>query len=183
MATVTVRAQPKTTEEKFDELFHEHSDLIYNAAFAITANEYDAEDALQTIGLRLIRMDLSDELLSHPKAYLHRAAVNEALSIVRSRQRRKEVPFIVEDDDGNERECDDVVRKFAAAHREMEPQRRLLEAIALLETDDVALLLLYCEGHTEREIAEIYGERQGTVSSKLSRAREKLRKLMIEEAS
>jgi RNA polymerase sigma factor (sigma-70 family) len=138
---------------------------------------------LQTIILRLMGRELSDELLAKPKGYWWQAAVNEALSIVESRKRWTTEPIFVKDEDRNQRESDDVARKTAALHHEADAQRRLMDAIARLEPDDVGLLLLYREGYDDREIAEIRGEREGTVSSKLSRARKKLKQLMMEDAS
>ncbi|HEY2381642.1 MAG TPA: sigma factor, partial [Terriglobia bacterium] len=74
MATITVKAKPTTAEEKLEELFRQNSKLIYNAAFRITGNADDAEDVLQTIILRLMGRELSDELLAKPKGYWWQAA-------------------------------------------------------------------------------------------------------------
>ena len=43
--------------EDFERTFREHHDLVYRAAYRITGNAEDAEDALQTLFLRLLRRE------------------------------------------------------------------------------------------------------------------------------
>src|SRR5262245_40910633 len=72
-----------------ERLFREHYQLIYRTAYSITGTRQDAEDVLQTIFLRLLKRESPPDLETRPKRYLHRAAVNAALSIVRSRRRQR----------------------------------------------------------------------------------------------
>ena len=59
----------------------------------------------------------------------------------------------------------------------------LLETVRQLpEHDRDAVYLYYYEEYTIREIAKILGEREGTIRSRLSRARKKLRAIMEGEA-
>ena len=57
----------------------------------------------------------------------------------------------------------------------------LEELFALPPADRAVLHLYYYEGYTTDEIARITGQRPGTVRTRLSRAREKLRRLLTEE--
>ena len=59
---------------------------VLAAAYRITGNQEDAQDVLQTVFLRLVRREGGAWLSDSPGAYLHRAAINAALDIVRSRK-------------------------------------------------------------------------------------------------
>ena len=39
-----------------EQIFLEHKDLVYRAAYRVTGNSSDAEDVLQTVFLRLVRL-------------------------------------------------------------------------------------------------------------------------------
>ena len=59
-----------------------------------------------------------------------------------------------------------------------EERQELEELFALPPEDRVAIHLHYYEGYSTDEIAQILGCRPGTVRSRLSRARDRLRKLL-----
>src|SRR5262249_6097041 len=88
MSTVTVpvlNQEPPSLD--FDEVFRQHSPMVYRTARAVTGSPEDAEDILQTIFLRLVRLESAGPLLKNPEAYLYRAAVNLSLDVLRARQR------------------------------------------------------------------------------------------------
>jgi RNA polymerase sigma-70 factor (ECF subfamily) len=182
MTSSTVQGQQQQPwREKLDKLFREHSQFVYRAAYTVTGNPYDAEEVLQTIFLRLVGRDLTDEILANPKGYLHRAAINEAISLLRARQRRMTVPLLVKQTGKQEEENPEIVARAAASERDNVARERLQEAIAQLEPDSLAILVLYQQGFTDAEIAAIRREPRGTISSKLTRIRATLKKLMTEE--
>jgi RNA polymerase sigma-70 factor (ECF subfamily) len=182
MASSTVQEQPQQPwREKLDKLFREHSQFVYRAAYIVTGNPYDAEEVLQTIFLRLVGRDLNDEILANPKGYLHRAAVNEAISVLRARERRMTVPLLVKQTGKQEEENPEIAARTVAAHRDIVVRERLQEAIAQLESDSLGILVLFQQGFTDAEIAAMRREPRGTVSSKLTRIRATLKKLMTEE--
>jgi RNA polymerase sigma factor (sigma-70 family) len=91
MSTVTVSKgikEPLTHE--FDDLFRDHYAMVYRSAFSVTFNTEDAEDVVQTIFLRLLRNGLPTGV-KNTRGYLYRAAVNEALNVVRSRRQTQDV--------------------------------------------------------------------------------------------
>src|SRR5262245_9480111 len=74
--------------EELDDVFREHSRLIYRAAYSVTARPEDAEDVVQALFLQLWRRGLPFEFGKNPRGYLYRAAINLALNVVRARRRR-----------------------------------------------------------------------------------------------
>src|SRR5260370_4561623 len=95
IAQVNMAVMPTSEAEKdgqlgpglpgLEEAFRNHKDLVFRAAYRVTGNSSDAEDVLQTVFLKLARQErLAD--VKNPRAYLHRAAVNAALDLLRSKK-------------------------------------------------------------------------------------------------
>ena len=43
---------------RLEQIYLEHKDLVFRAAYRVTGNLSDAEDVLQTVFLRLVRLNL-----------------------------------------------------------------------------------------------------------------------------
>src|SRR6185295_11943779 len=77
----------KTLEREFEEVFRLHHDMVFRTAYGVLGNSSDAEDVVQTIFLRLLNRGSSPDLTRNAAGYLYRAAVNESLTLIRSRKR------------------------------------------------------------------------------------------------
>src|SRR5262244_1384616 len=111
--TLTVGTHPGTNHtSEIEKAFLENHEMVYRAAYRVTGNASDAEDVLQTLFLRLARREwMPDRQFGWP-AYLHRAAVNIAVDIVRSRAR----DAVLEDGDIRLQESrPDPHREYSAA--------------------------------------------------------------------
>lgn len=136
-------------EREFEDLFHEHYPLVYRTAYSVTGSREDAEDVVQTIFLRLYRRKEWSGLKGNPRAYLYRAAVNEAVSVVRSRRR-----LLLTDDPG------ELEKPLASSGSSREPalQGEFLKTIAHLGKSAVEILILrYEHNYTDAEIAKLHG--------------------------
>ena len=71
--------QDGPAEPTLDQVFADHRELVFRAAYRMTGDASDAEDVLQTVFLRLARRAEVD-LAPSPASYLHRAAINDLLS-------------------------------------------------------------------------------------------------------
>ncbi len=152
------------------ELFEQTSARIYRLLLRMTGNPDDASDLTQETYVKgLNRLEQFDGR-SAVASWFYRIALNEALQF----RRRRSVGT--------------VKLQALAPSRPAEVQgsatdlRLDLEgALANLSSDDRALLLLkYQEGLDYRGIAEVLECAEGTVASRLSRARERLRELLRE---
>ena len=76
-----------------EEVFREHHAMVFRAAYRVTGNADDAEDVLQTVFLRLVKRDSGAEPVDNMASFLHRAAVNAALDLLRARQNIRSVPL------------------------------------------------------------------------------------------
>ncbi|HWB95617.1 MAG TPA: sigma-70 family RNA polymerase sigma factor [Bryobacteraceae bacterium] len=154
---------------EIEDIFRQYSPLVFRAAYRVTGNAADAEDVLQTVFLRLMRREAGAEALEHVESYLHRAAVNTALDLVRSRQRAS-IPLA------------EIAPPAASAalapdrlHASAEIRAWLREAVARLSPRTAEMFALrFFEGKTNPEIARACQTTEGTVAVTLSRARDRL---------
>jgi DNA-directed RNA polymerase specialized sigma24 family protein len=61
---------------------------VFHAALRVTGRRSDAEDALQTVFLRVLARGEHELLARHPAAHFRRAAVNAAVDLLRTRAAR-----------------------------------------------------------------------------------------------
>jgi RNA polymerase sigma-70 factor (ECF subfamily) len=156
-----------------EELFREHHGAVYRAAFRITGNAMDAEDVLQTVFTRLLRREEQPDLSENAGSYLHRAAVNAALDLMRRRKRSRKVDL----DEVGESLVDvsDVGPERARGSREL--KARLREAMSRLSPRQAEIFTLrYLEGLGNLEIAKMLGASQTSIAVLLHRARHRLQK-------
>src|ERR1039458_9044924 len=89
-------APPEPAHLSVDDLervFRESHAAVFRAAYRVTGNASDAEDAMQTVFLRLLKRDAAADAVENMPSFLRRAAVNAALDIVRSRQGIRNIPL------------------------------------------------------------------------------------------
>lgn len=168
-ATRTATAQ----SPPLDRIFTLHHRRVANAAYRVTGNSSDAEDVLQTVFLRLLRRVPTDppETLG---PYLHRAAVNASLDLLRRRRRQ---PAISLDEDDTGPGPRDLAPTPDHVGLGTELRQQLRQAIAGLSPRAAEIFVLrYLEGYGNKEIAGLLGTTQSTVGVTLHRVREQLKK-------
>src|SRR5262245_22943754 len=153
-------------------LFREHHDRVFRAAFRITGSVVDAEDVLQTVFLRLSRRG-AVSLEPNPGSYLHRAAINASLDLMRQRARTESIPI-------------DDVSPILVANPKLSPELQqrnrelrdcLRRAISKLGEKSAEMFVLkYYEGYDNTEIAQLIGTSAMVVGVLLHRARARVNK-------
>jgi RNA polymerase sigma-70 factor (ECF subfamily) len=165
--------QDEALPEDLEQLFQEHSRLVYRTAFAITGSRHDAEDVLQSVFVKLLQRGLPPNARPHPERYLHRAAVNLSLNVLRNRKRRRVV------DDLELVEIPAAQGDGGDGAREHDEYERLTKAMTHLKPRALEILLLYYKhGDSTAEIAERLGTSQSTIAVTLFRIRARLRGLL-----
>jgi RNA polymerase sigma-70 factor (ECF subfamily) len=163
----TVPATPQRLPEEFERIYREHSKFIYRTAYRITGNSEDAEDAMQTLFVRMLRRELPADFDRNPRAYLYRAAVNISLNIVRDRR------FCAHDQDSEDSSSHEPSRGEEAA------RETLRQALAELSPKAAEILILrHVHGYSDAEIAKFLGTSRGTIAVSLFRTRARLRKVI-----
>jgi RNA polymerase sigma-70 factor (ECF subfamily) len=161
---VLEEAAVPTLPREIEELFETHKSMVYRAAYRVAGNSSDAEDALQTVFMRLLRREDAPAEMRSPESYLRRAAVNAALDIVRARQAAKNLPL-------------EDLPTPAACTELRELRQQLRTAIATLPPKWAEIFTLrFFEGYSNPEIARMLGMSQVLVAVTVHRARRRLQK-------
>jgi RNA polymerase sigma-70 factor (ECF subfamily) len=146
----------------FAELYARHYDVVFRAALRVTGRAPDAEDALQTVFLRVLAAGELEQAARHPAAYFRRAAVNAALDLLRRRAVHGETPY-------------DEAALETAVERPVLLKEQLRRALATLPTDDATMFLLrHVEGLSNEELAGVFGIEKNNVAVRLHRIRIRL---------
>jgi RNA polymerase sigma-70 factor (ECF subfamily) len=152
-------------EDLFAAIVRRQSLFVFRVAFAIVRNSHDAEDVVQETFLRVYRGSAWKDMRNE-RAFLARTAWRIAVDrLPRSREVAAEV-----DHASTELGPEDAVlsaEKMAVVHR-------LVDALPEELRQPLALSTVY--EMTSREIAGIMGIAEGTVRTRLTRARQVLKK-------
>jgi RNA polymerase sigma-70 factor, ECF subfamily len=161
--------------QELESLFREHHDRVFRAAYRVTGSVVDAEDVLQTVFLRLSRRTGTINLDPSPASYLHRAAINASLDLMRQRARTDSIPL---------EEVAPVLAASARLNPELQSRNSelragLRRAIAKLGEKTAEMFVLkYFEGYDNTEIAKAMGTSAMVVGVLLHRARTRVKKEM-----
>jgi RNA polymerase sigma-70 factor (ECF subfamily) len=167
-------AAENTGFQDLGELFTAHYKGVYKVAYRITGSHGDAEDALQTIFVRLTPGWTGRDLTPNARAFLYRAAINASLDIVRRRRRANSVSLDAVDPD---QQSPSSAASPADDLADKELRELIRQAVAKLEGRAAeAFALRYYEGYDNARIAEVLGTSQMVVAVTLHRARTRLRK-------
>jgi len=164
----------------FNQLILEYQQMAFNVAYRILSDEDKAMDATQDAFLRGFRA-LHQFRGGSFKAWLLRIVTNCSYDQLRVKQRRPTTPIddLVEDDEHSTLVEDPGERPEEHVER-MELGSAIQAALSLLpEEQRTVLVLSDIEGLSYEEIAEVTLVSLGTVKSRLSRARAKLRDYLL----
>ena len=169
--------------DAFGILVERYQTKIYNLALRMCGNEDDAFDLAQESFLRAWRNLGSFQFESAFSTWLFRLCSNICLDFLRAKKRRAAVSLTMTDDEGeeNQLEIPDPGKTpeeavFAAEDREL-----LTRALNELPADQREILTLRAiDDLSYSEIARILNLQEGTVKSRLSRARTALRKKLLQ---
>ena len=153
--------------------FREHHAMVFRAAYRVTGNANDAEDVLQTVFLRMVKRDPASQPVGNMASFLHRAAVNAALDLVRARQNVRSIPL----DELEPVLAEPAHRSPERAQSSGEIREWLRGALARLNPRIAEMFMLrFFEGRDNPEIAQLLNTTPGTVAVTLSRTRDRLEK-------
>jgi RNA polymerase sigma-70 factor (ECF subfamily) len=166
------------SESLFKSWLAEHGATVLKVARAYTLTNEDRRDLVQEILLQVWRSLPQFQGRAGALTWIYRVALNTALGWHRrERRRRVHQRPIFEVEDLPVTGLDGAQR---AIHCEV--VERLHAAIRRLPRTDAALVLLYLDDMSYRQIAEVLGISENNVGVKLHRARKALGELMKEES-
>ena len=176
-----IRRAQRGDADAFEQLLLEHQKNVYNLCYRMAGNPDDAMDLSQETFLRAWRCLDQYQFVSAFSTWLYRLCSNICIDFLRRRRRQQTVPLTFEDADGEE-------QTYAVPDAQPLPEEQvelkltretLAAAMAQLLPEHRAVLRLRVVNEMSYEqIADVLDIQIGTVKSRLSRARNQLKKIL-----
>lgn len=179
--TAIIAAAQQGDLRAFDELVSAYQELAYSVAYRILGNADAAMDATQEAFIRAFQ-GLSRFRGGSFKGWILRITTNCSYDQLRYKQRRPSTPIddLVEDDEHSSLLFAEEEEPEAYAERQ-ELGMAIQRALGVLPSDQRAVVVMSdIHGLSYSEISEAMQISVGTVKSRLSRARGKLRDYMLQ---
>lgn len=153
------------SKEKFARLAEKYMDTIFRVAYSWLKNRDSANDVTQEVLIKLYKTTTEFETEAHIKNWLIRVTANECKMIFRSPWSKRE----------------DIADYAETLGLEDESYSDLFQAVMNLDKKySVPIMLFYYEGYSTAEISTMIGVPEKTVSTRLFRARTKLKDYLQE---
>ena len=153
------------TDTEFCKYAEKYIDTVYRVAFSMLKNPHDADDVTQEVFLKLYTARGEFQSEAHVKNWLVKVTVNTCRNVFRTPWRKVE----------------DIEEYAQTLAFETPEQSDLFLAVNCLDRKyRIAVQLYYFEGYSVKEIGEILGVSENTVSTRLARARGKLKAILSE---
>jgi|SRR5690606_3631478 RNA polymerase sigma factor (sigma-70 family) len=159
-----------TKEKEFLRLLQQHKNVLYKISRMYMDTDEDREDLVQEITFQLWKTYESFEGKSKFSTWMYRIALNTALTFFKKEKRKIDNTPILEG-------MDKVDEDFSAQHRE-EQLAYFYNAVQELNKVEKALIFLFLEGQTHRDIATNLGISEVNARVKLNRTKEKLQQII-----
>jgi len=159
----------------FETQFRRYYRAIYRFAYRIVQNEEDARDITQETFGKLLETMRQERTPENVRAWLYRVAANGSYNLVERTGRRAELR-------AQQFETPAGTRDPADQMERLEQTQRMWNSIEALNHKDQTMLMLYHDGFSYREMAEVLEINPNSVGKILARAVEKVRIQMNEES-
>lgn len=158
--------------QNFDDFIKEYNNIIYKVCHSYTDNREDFEDYYQEVCYQLWRSIDSFKGNSKLSSWVYRVALNVCfLQLKRKKRIIKASSFNYVDIADNEyNEKEENVQLLYTSIRKLSPTER-------------ALIILFLEDKSYKEMAEILGVTVSNIGARIHRTKSKLKKIMISKTS
>ncbi|WP_083487949.1 RNA polymerase sigma factor [Pseudoxanthomonas dokdonensis] len=154
---------------EFAQLIHQHQGIVLKVAHGYSRHRQDRADLVQDILLQLWRAFADYDRQRRFSTWAYRIALNVAISHLRHDVPRRQLADPM--DEQLQHLSDDNSRDAETEHQ----LQRLQQCIQQLEPMERALMLLYLDGHSYREIGDILGISEINVATRIHRLKQRLR--------
>lgn len=174
MKKETAKRADNDTRTHFEALLEENRGILFKVAYSYCSQPNDRDDLIQEICWQLWRSFSKYDESRKFSTWMVRVALNVAISHLRHNKRSVPLPLSIDSDEAGE----------MVAPEPAQPDERITELnrlIQQLEPLNRALLLLYLEERSYREIAEVLGISETNVATKISRLKQRIRQEIREK--
>lgn len=167
--------------QAFEELFRRHHKRVYNIAYRILSDESEAADVTQDVFIRVhgaIHKLNSDDAF---RTWVKTMVVNRCRDVLRRRGRLRidslDAPVHMDDGSSTSQEIPDTSNDPQDSLERKFVRQSVQQAIASLSPDAREVVaLFYLDGADIAGISKMLGCPEGTIKSRLSRARAELKR-------
>ena len=157
---------PPITDDQFSALIEEHKGIIYKIANSYCRNAEDRKDLIQEIIVHLWKSHDRYDDHFELSTWIYRIALNVAISAYRREKKRSE----------RVSPLDDIIIEPAAESAQPDPKIATLHRIIdQLDELNRALVILYLDDNSYRDIAGILGITETNVATKINRLKLKIK--------
>lgn len=179
-ATAHAMDSPQT---RFAALLDQHRGIVFKVATTYCRHPHDRQDLVQEIAAQLWRAFPGYDPSRLFSTWMYRIALNVAISHLRSVGNRAPVVPLDEHYETHPESRDHFAIDDSSAQHDADQQLRALYAVIDRQSPiDRALLLLWLEDRSQREIAEIIGISESNVATKLNRLKQRIRQQLADPA-
>ena len=165
-------------QTRFSVLLEQHHGIVFKVAATYCRHPDDRQDLAQEIAAQLWRAFPGYDSARPFPTWMYRIALNVAISHVRSIGSRAPAVSL---DESHESHPGFAIDDGSARH-EADQQLRALHAVIDRQSPiDRALLLLWLEDRSQREIAEIIGISESNDATKLNRLKQRIREQLADD--
>ena len=180
-----VHSAQKGDTSAFGQLVEAHQSKIYSLCYRMTGNAEDAADLTQEVFLSAWRSLSRFQEQSSFGTWIYRMATNASIDFLR-REKRRQVLSMTMEEDSEERQAQVPDERYSP-HRLLE-QKEARQAVsgalaALSPGHRQVLVLREMEGLSYQEIGQLLDLEEGTVKSRIARARLALRDFLIKSGN
>jgi len=168
------------SEKAFSKLIQENQTKVYRIALSLVKNPTDAEDIAQEVFIRIYTSINSFKGNSSLSTWIYKITYNRALDFIKRNNKKLKTTKTL--DDPEDTEILNLSGDRFIPEKEFEDKQLKLElekALTNLPEDQRLLIELKdVHGFSYEEIMQITGLKEGTMKSRLNRARALLRKML-----
>ncbi|TCO80012.1 RNA polymerase sigma factor [Marinisporobacter balticus] len=168
--------------ESFEFLIKEHQKLAFNIAYRILGNIEDAKDATQDAFIKTYKSLYKFKGESNFSTWLYKIVTNTCLDLLRKRKVQNTYSYDgqVETQDGKiVRELHDEKHSPEIIVQRRECKKNIQDAIRCLsENHKTVIVLRDIQGFSYEDISKMLGCSEGTIKSRISRARQALKEVI-----
>ena len=172
--------------DAFAALVSAYEGKIYNLSLRYLGNREDAMDASQEVFLRVFRFLPGFQEESGFSTWIYRIGVNVCKDMLAKRAKRGELSLELPDEEEDYRTAEVADSRYdpEAIVEQADLRESLAEAIGQLPQQQREMIVLRdIQGLSYEEIGQVLSLEAGTVKSRLSRARENLRKKLLQSGN
>ena len=143
--------------EQFNDIYQQHYASVFRLVSKFTLGSHETDDIVQDVFVKLYMQIEAGVVVLYPKTWLYKVATNACLNTL-----------------SRNRETHSIDKQIENA----ELQENLQQGLLKLRENERMIVILYSEGLSYKEIAEISGIRFSSIGKSLSRSLEKLKPLL-----